>query len=176
MVLAALLPANSIAAADDASFDSDGFRTQRYRTPVTAPPSPATKIALSAALELRPDRDALFLDVMPAEGGVREKPGGGWRLSQRHETLPGARWYPETGRSPVDPVLWNALLASARTVGKPVIVFCRADCWMSWNAARRLALAGVRDVYWLAEGTDGWHAAGKPLVDARPVVVPEHSH
>jgi hypothetical protein len=41
-------------------------------------------------------------------------------------------------------VLWRALDAAVarfarRHPGRPVVVFCRADCWMSWNVARRLA-------------------------------------
>jgi rhodanese-related sulfurtransferase len=43
---------------------------------------------------------------------------------------------------------------------------------MSWNAARRLARRGIANVHWLAEGTDGWHAAGRALVVAVPVATP----
>jgi PQQ-dependent catabolism-associated CXXCW motif protein len=52
------------------------------------------------------------------------------------------------------------------------VVFCRADCWMSWNAARRLASQGIRHVRWLAEGIEGWHDSGARLVPATPV--PDH--
>ena len=49
-----------------------------------------------------------------------------------------------------------------------LLVFCRADCWMRWNAARRLRAMGYRNVWWLAEGTDGWRDLGQPLVRAVP--------
>lgn len=164
-------------AAEPTLFDAQGFRSARYRAPVKADPAPAQTIAITAALALDPARDALFIDVMPAEGGVRDPASGVWTLSQQHLTIPGALWFPETGRAPVDAHLWRALearIAAARAAAPdaPVILFCRTDCWMSWNAARRLALLGVGNVRWLAEGTDGWHAAGRPLVVAAPVAVP----
>lgn len=159
--------------AQSADFDSQGYRTARYRAPVQGEPRPARRIALPAALMLAPGRDALFLDVMPVESGVRDRKSGRWTLSQRHETIPGAEWHPEVGRAPVDGALWAAFTRVARRTGKPVVVFCRVDCWMSWNAARRLAESGVANVWWFAEGTDGWHAAGRPLVTGRPVTIPE---
>lgn len=162
---------------DPAPFDADGYRSARYRAPVEADPAPAQTITLAAALALDPSRDALFIDVMPVEGGVRDFASGEWALSQEHLTIPGALWLPETGRAPVDGDLWAALearIAAARAAAPdmPVVLFCRTDCWMSWNAARRLALRGIANVHWLAEGTDGWHAAGRTLTVAVPIPVP----
>lgn len=158
-------------------FDAQGYRTARYRAPVKADPAPAATIALAAALALDPGRDALFIDVTPVEVGVRDPATGVWALVSEHLTIPGALWLPDTGRAPIDADLWQALEArirAARTAapGTPVIVFCRADCWMSWNAARRLAAQGAANIHWLAEGTDGWHAAGRALVPATPIAVP----
>jgi PQQ-dependent catabolism-associated CXXCW motif protein len=163
--------------AEPSLFDAQGYRSARYRAPVKADPAPAQTITLAAALALDPSRDALFIDVMPVEGGVRDPVSGVWTLSQEHLTIPGALWLPETGRAPVDGDLWAALearivAARADALDRPVILFCRSDCWMSWNAARRLALRGIANVHWLAEGTDGWHAASRPLVVAVPIAVP----
>ncbi|MFN3991101.1 MAG: rhodanese [Erythrobacter sp.] len=154
-------------------FDSQGYRIARYRAPVEADPAPAARIALADALALEPGRDALFIDVMPAEGGVRDAATGAWRLAQPHSTIAGAEWHPEAGRMPADPALWQALESAARRAApeRPVILLCRIDCWMSWNAARRLAASGLTNVFWLAEGTDGWHGAGRALVTAVPVAV-----
>jgi PQQ-dependent catabolism-associated CXXCW motif protein len=157
-------------------FDPQGYRTARYRAPVTADPAPARRIALAAALALEPGRDALFIDVMPAEGGVRDAASGAWALARPHQTIPGAVWHPEAGRMPADPALWQALETAARVAApaRPVILLCRIDCWMSWNAARRLAAGGLGNVFWLAEGTDGWHGAGRDLAVAAPVAVPQY--
>lgn len=177
LIAAALLAgliASPVAAQDGSLFDSEGYRTARYRTPIAIDPRPAPHVALAATLELDPAKDALFIDVMPVEGGVRDPETGDWQLSVEHLTIPGAEWHPETGRAPVDAVLWQGLRSSIdrarmRRPNMPVIVFCRVDCWMSWNAAKRLVREGVPGVWWLAEGTDGWHDAGRDLIVADPV-------
>ncbi len=161
-------------------FDASGYRMARYRAPVDRMPAPALRIALADALKLRPGQDALFIDVLPAEGGKRDPLSGTWALAQTHETIPGALWHPETGRASPDVALWHGLhetVAQARekAPGLPVIVFCRTDCWMAWNAARRLARDGFGNVHWLAEGIEGWHEAGRTLVRAEPVVISRYS-
>ncbi len=165
--------ANEAVAAD---FDLAGYRAARYRAPVDRAPHPARRIALDKALRLHGDGRALFIDVLPVEGGYREPVSGTWQLSQRHATISGAQWHPETGRAAPDPVLWRALASAVTAARKdhprlPVVLFCRSDCWMGWNAARRLARGGVAHVYWLAEGIDGWNGAGRALLDAEPVTV-----
>lgn len=175
--LACIAGAPAASPADPALFDVQGFRSDRYRSPVRADPYPAQTIGLGAALVFAERGEALFIDVMPAEGGVRDPVSGVWALSREHLTIPGALWFPETGRAPVDAALWQGLearIAEARrgAPDQPVILFCRTDCWMSWNAARRLALRGIANVHWLAEGTDGWHAKGRTLVVAVPVATP----
>lgn len=152
------------AMAQDALFDADGYRASSYRAPVERDPAPAQRVALAAARGMRAGRDALFVDVLPL-------PAPGDRAS--HQTIKGALWLPETGRAGVHPAVWARVgLAVARFraghPGAPVILFCRADCWMSWNAARHLARDGVGGVYWLAEGIEGWREAGGDLVPARP--------
>ena len=50
----------------------------------------------------------------------------------------------------------------------PVVFFCEADCWMSWNAARRAVSWGYTAVIWYPHGTDGWAEAGLPLAETTP--------
>lgn len=158
-------------------FDALGYRRARYRAPVDRDPAPAQTVALDRALALRPARNALFIDVLPAEDARRDPATGAWRGLRAHDSIPGALWFPETGRAAPDPVLWAGLVSAvqhtrARHPGWPVVLFCRADCWMSWNAARRLALGGVQQVLWLAEGIDGWHDRGRALVPATAQAIP----
>jgi PQQ-dependent catabolism-associated CXXCW motif protein len=49
-----------------------------------------------------------------------------------------------------------------------VVVYCQADCWMSWNAAKRILAYGYSDVAWYPEGTDGWERAGLDLTESQP--------
>ncbi|WP_232280932.1 rhodanese-like domain-containing protein [Novosphingobium nitrogenifigens] len=157
-------------------FDRLGFRATRYRAVIDRAPTPAISMPLDRALRLHPGKDALFLDVLPAEGGHLDRTSGRWMLAESHDTIPGSLWFPETGRGVVDPLLWSALTARVEAVRHdhpdwPIVVFCRADCWMSWNASRRLARAGVANVFWFAEGIDGWHDAGRALVQVVPETV-----
>jgi PQQ-dependent catabolism-associated CXXCW motif protein len=54
-----------------------------------------------------------------------------------------------------------------------VVLYCQANCWMSWNAAKRALSLGYSNVAWYPEGTDGWSAAGLPLEDATPEPRPD---
>ena len=158
--------------AASAPFDAAGFRNGAYRAPVPAPPSGVPRIDAAATARLVDRGGAILIDVMPAEGG-RRMPDGSWRLARPHDSLPGAHWFPEAGRAPIDPAIERWFLAGVDRLARahprrPLIVYCLADCWMSWNAARRLARAGRRNLYWFAEGGDGWRDLGRPLVPARP--------
>ena len=35
-----------------------------------------------------------------------------------------------------------------------LVIYCQADCWMSWNAAKRALSYGYSNVAWYPEGTD----------------------
>ena len=81
-------------------------------------------------------------------------------------------WWPEIGRG----ALLETVTARLRqrldevTQGDParlVVFYCLADCWMSWNAARRAAAMGFH-AGWFPEGVDGWKAAGLPTQDVLP--------
>jgi len=175
---AAAFAALAVPAAAQEVFGDDGYRIARYRAPIDRDPRPAARLALPAARLLVPGRDALFIDVLPAMGGVRDAKTGQWRLGEDHLTIPGAVWHPEAGRGDPDPALWQALVAEVARARRnrprlPVILFCRTDCWMGWNAARRLAREGHDNVWWLAEGIEGWRRF-EELVVAEPVLVRGH--
>ncbi|WP_336958599.1 rhodanese-like domain-containing protein [Sphingobium aquiterrae] len=153
-------------------FDPDGYRIAHYRAPVIRPPDGVGRIAPNAAAMLRPDRDALFIDVTPAEGGHREADGR-WRLARARATIPGAHWFPEAGRGVPAPDIatWFAKGIARLSRGRRdrmIVTFCLADCWMSWNAAKRLRAMGYSRVWWMAEGSDGWADLGLALTPAIP--------
>lgn len=178
IVLALLLPIAAHAAAQPATlFDGAGYRIARYRAPVDRDPAPARRIAPQAVRALAARQAALLIDVLPAEGATRDPATGTWHLAEPHETIPGARWFPNVAAGVPDPWLWHGFAArilvwQRRHPGAPIIVFCRIDCWMSWNAARRLARSGVRHVRWFAEGIEGWREAGGALTPVVPEVIP----
>jgi PQQ-dependent catabolism-associated CXXCW motif protein len=56
---------------------------------------------------------------------------------------------------------------------RAMLFYCQANCWMSWNAAKRAISYGYSRVYWYPEGTDGWAAAGLPTETGEPVPLPD---
>lgn len=173
VVLAALLSIQGVYGQPaDALFGPDGYRIAHYRGPVPAPPAGVNRIAPEALAGLRPDIDVLLIDVLPAEGGHRDE-NGQWHLAVPRPSIPGAHWFPEVGRGVISPEMsrWFERGIAHLSKGKNnrmIVTFCLSDCWMSWNAARRLAASGYTNVWWLEEGTDGWREMGLPLVNIRP--------
>ena len=60
-------------------------------------------------------------------------------------------------------------------VARTLVIYCKAGCWMSWNAAKRAIAYGYSNVLWFPDGTDAWAAAGLPTEPSEPVAgwVPE---
>jgi PQQ-dependent catabolism-associated CXXCW motif protein len=93
-------------------------------------------------------------------------------LPQPHRSLPGALWWPDVGRGALAPVLerrFHDRLSAALGPDRQrlTVFFCRADCWMSWNAAKRAASWGFH-VAWFPGGIDAWTAAGLPMQIVQP--------
>jgi PQQ-dependent catabolism-associated CXXCW motif protein len=53
-----------------------------------------------------------------------------------------------------------------------IVVYCQANCWMSWNAAKRILTYGYTNVAWYPDGTDGWERANLPMVESQPELRP----
>lgn len=153
-----------------ALFGADGYRVSHYRGPVPAAPDGVGRITVEAVSALR--GRALLIDVVPAEGGLRDSLGG-WHLAVSHEGIAGEHWFPEAGRGVPGPGIaaWFEQGIARLSHGnrdRMIVTFCLSDCWMSWNAARRLRAMGYTNVWWLAEGLDGWREAGLPVTRTMP--------
>lgn len=172
-LLAWLTAAAAPAADGDARFDpATGYRIVDYRGIVPGPPPGVRRIDAAEVARLVDRGRATLIDVVPAEGGVRGADGS-WRLAREERGIPGAAWFPEAGRGRPDPAIarWFATSVARLHAAHPrrtLIVFCLADCWMSWNAAWRLSRAGHRGVRWFPEGADGWRDLGRPLLPMLP--------
>lgn len=167
------LAAASGAALASEPFDRDGYRTGQYRAPVTLPIEGIRAIRTADVAALMARHRAVLIDVYPAESGHFDASVMRWQNAQARDSLPGAHWYPDAGRSPIDPALASRFRQRVITLARrfpraSIVVFCRADCWMSWNAARRLHRWGMGRIVWYADGTDGWAEAGRPLAPATP--------
>lgn len=184
LCLALLAPLPGLAATYDEArakrpdlFDAEtGYRIGRQRAPTpTDIPAPAVLVDTETAAALI-EAGAVVLDVFGAAQSRFDELDGTWLVSKERLSLPGALWLPETGRGRLSPTMQAYLesnLASATegNLAKPIVVFCIADCWMSWNAAQRISDLGYSSVYWFRLGTDGWLDEGRDLVPATPVPV-----
>lgn len=45
-----------------------------------------------------------------------------------------------------------------------VVIFCKLDCWMSWNVVKWVVGLGYIGVLWFLLGVDGWMQVGGMLV------------
>ena len=172
---APLLPgAGAATAGEEAGWpEGGGYRTRDYRAPTPATVPGGRMISTEEARALLDRRDVVWVDMLPAPRRPEGLPPGNlWRPSPRLG-IPGSIWLPEAGRGELPPETeaWfrdTLVRATGGDLGRPVVFYCLADCWMSWNAAKRAAGWGHREVLWYRDGTDGWEAAGLPTEVLHP--------
>lgn len=158
-----------------AGVDPDiGYRVGHYSATVPGCAPGAPVIAYEDVKALAESGGAIMLDVSPIDGSDPDPFDGTWAVPDPHETIPGATWLPETGRGKPEPWLENFLKSNldrliAERPGVPVIVFCNADCWGSWNAAKRIAGWGYKNIRWYPRGIEDWRANALPLEIGDPV-------
>jgi PQQ-dependent catabolism-associated CXXCW motif protein len=150
-----------------------GYRLDDYRAPVPASVAGARAVTTTEAKKLWEAKDAIFVDVLPAPRrpeGLR--PEAVWKPLPRRD-IPGSLWLPDVGRGALNEALDayfrdNLARATRRDKAAAVVLYCLADCWMSWNATKRAVAYGYTRLYWYRDGTTGWEAAGLPLAEATP--------
>ncbi|WP_435609468.1 PQQ-dependent catabolism-associated CXXCW motif protein [Pseudomonas knackmussii] len=155
--------------ADGPLFSSDGYRVDRYRSPTPASAEHATTLDTAAlrALLAREPRTRL-VDVYR-----RTWLNGRFVANEEHRNLPGSLWLANTGDGQLSPP-WQAYFRDnlqRLTDGdahRPLVFYCRSDCWASWNAVRRAHALGYSNLYWYRDGIDAWEQAGLPLQEAQP--------
>ncbi|ORE96636.1 Hypothetical protein ATO13_07220 [Stappia sp. 22II-S9-Z10] len=149
-----------------------GFRSAPYRAPVPATLTGATVVTTETAATLY-ESGATFIDVLPVPPRPANLPAGTlWRTPPRSD-IPGSIWLPNTGYDRLTDAMdawYRARLddAAEGDTASPLVFYCLADCWMSWNAAKRAVGYGYSNVHWYPQGTDGWAAAGHPLEPRTP--------
>ena len=172
VVLASLLLAVP-ALAQQQSSEPDGYRTENYRAPVPATLSGARVLSTQEAEAIWRAKSGIFIDVLPRPPKPKNLPEGTvWRDKPRFN-IPGSMWLPDTGygalAAPTESYLRQGLAhASGGNRQAQLVIYCQADCWMSWNAAKRALSYGYPNVAWYPEGTDGWERADLPLDQSQP--------
>src|SRR6185312_3155701 len=146
---------------------------ENYRAAVPATLKGARVVTTEDAEAIWHAGSAVFIDVLPhAPKPPNLPPDTVWRDKPRFN-IPGSVWLPDTGYGalavPTEDYLRTGLSRATRSDRTKLSVFyCQANCWMSWNAAKRALSIGYTNVAWYREGTDGWSGAGLPLEEATP--------
>jgi PQQ-dependent catabolism-associated CXXCW motif protein len=153
--------------------EPDGYRLEDYRAPTPATLRGAAVLGTKEAERVWRSHDASFIDVLPRPPRPKNLPEGTlWRDKPR-SNIPDSIWLPDTGYGQLAPRMSDYFSDGLEKVtrgdrARLIVLYCLADCWMSWNAAKRALSLGYSNVAWYPEGTDGWLAAGLPLKDAMP--------
>ena len=167
-VLAVSLGAGSAQAADSTPPEPATYRISDYREPTPATLAGARVVTASEAHDIWLAKAAAFVDVLPQAPRPASLPASTiWRDKPRHD-IPGSIWLPDTGYGQLptfteDYFETGLEKASGGDKSKPIVIYCLASCWMSWNAAKRAMSYGYKQIIWFPDGTDGWQAAGFAL-------------
>ena len=175
VLMAVVLGAGGQTLAADAAFDaSTGFRISQLRSPTPQTVPGGTVVSLETLQKLVAERRALLIDVMPSDGAGADPVTGVWHVPKPRLDMAGSIWLPDVGKGALTPGLEayfhdNLTRLTAGDKARAIIIYCQADCWMSWNAVKRAAGYGFTALYWYPDGTDGMRDWDVPLVAATPV-------
>jgi PQQ-dependent catabolism-associated CXXCW motif protein len=150
-----------------------GYRMGNYRAPTPGWVPGGTVFDTDRVKAAVSTSDRKLIDVI-AMGVLPDPNGKGWLVSKPRETIPGSIWLPGVGTGSIEPDMERYFRQNLERLARgdkaaPLLFFCMADCWQSWNAAKRAAELGYTEVAWYPLGTDGWKEAGGALVNASPV-------
>jgi len=174
LVLAGLVASITSSVGDEPVFDPvTGYRIARYRSPTPESVPGGKRIVADDVSGLIGAQRALLVDVMPSEGGRADPKSGIWHLLKPHHNIAGSTWLADVGLGVLSPDQSRYFTANLARLtrgdkSRAIIFYCKADCWMAWNAVRRATDLGYQNIYWLSEGTDGWTDWGGNLVEAKP--------
>ena len=163
----------TVARAQEVVLEPEGYRTDEYRSPVPETLTGARVITTAQAETIWRAKNGAFIDVLPRPPKPSNLPAGTiWRDRPRYN-IPGSIWLPDTGYGKLAPVTEDYLRqgverASLGNRAMLLVIYCQANCWMSWNAAKRILSYGYSNVAWYPDGTDGWERANLPMVEAQP--------
>ncbi|WP_199258568.1 PQQ-dependent catabolism-associated CXXCW motif protein [Paracoccus binzhouensis] len=168
MLLAVAAPAQTLAQVPE----PEGFRGEPYRAETPATLAGARVIDAAEAMRLHA-QGVPFIDVLPRQARPEGLPEGTLWNAPPHLSIPGATWLYDTGYDRIAPAEAARLRDGlARLSGGDkaarLVIFCKRDCWMSWNAGKRAVALGYTGVLWFPDGVEGWQEQGGSLEPVTP--------
>ena len=170
MMLVTLGPMAIVSASEDD--EPAGYRMDDYDAMVPETLRGASVVDDADVVRLRA-AGATLIDVIPEVRPPASLPANQLWLPPPHQSIPGSIWLPDVGYGELSAktASWfrdQLKQATGGDVQHPLVFFCRDNCWMSWNAAKRALSWGYASVHWYPEGTDGWFSAGREFVAIEP--------
>jgi PQQ-dependent catabolism-associated CXXCW motif protein len=149
------------------------YRMDEYRAPVPATLKGAQVVSTEEAERLWREGGTIFIDVLPRPPKPDLPAGTVWR-EPPHFGIPGSVWLADVGYGGLTAEMESFYRDSlAELTGGDfslsLLIYCRADCWMSWNAAKRAVDWGYSNVIWYPGGVEDWEAAKLPLEKSTPL-------
>lgn len=149
------------------------YRYDDYRSPVPLTLQGAQVVDTETLARRLADHHTVVIDVLPQEPRPpRLAPTNVW-MPPPHEGIDGAIWLPNVGYGQLPPALLTYFTDSLRQVtggdwDRDLVFYCRVDCWMSWNSAKRALSLGYRHVLWYRDGIETWRDAGNKITILKP--------
>lgn len=153
----------SVAVAANAVIEEpQGYRMEDYDAPVPAQLTGATTVDAFDVKRLIQEQNAVVIDVIPAHRKPDFLPANQTWIPPEHMGVAGSIWLPDIGYGVLSNTATryfkdNLEKFTHSNKDHPVIFYCRLDCWMSWNAAKRALSFGYTNVHWFSYGIDGWN-------------------
>jgi PQQ-dependent catabolism-associated CXXCW motif protein len=160
------------AAAADKVEEPSTYRMNDYRAPVPETLQGARVASTKEAEALWHMGESIFIDVLARPPKPNLPAGTVWR-EPPHSDILGSVWLADVGFGGLTPEMedWYRDSLAELTGGdlsRSLVIYCRENCWMSWNAAKRAVVWGYTSVVWYPGGIEDWEAANLPLEEQTP--------
>jgi PQQ-dependent catabolism-associated CXXCW motif protein len=176
-VFYSIIPSVLISETAPGLFSAEGYRITEFRAPVPEIVPAAVTLTTEELRTLMESKPVILIDVLPTPVKPKDRPENLLWLPPARYNIPGSHWLPNVGFGGLSDALDRYYKENLKNLTKGnyaanLVIYCLADCWMSWNAAKRAATEyGYSNVYWYADGTSGWEAAKLPLEQSIPIPI-----
>ena len=150
-----------------------GYKLDNYRSATPATLKDAIVVDVNQAKELFDSKRAVFIDVLPAPKRPDALTEDEVWLPPERLNIPGSVWLADVGYGVLSRELEDYFKSNLNELvqsnSDPLLFYCKANCWMSWNAAKRAIEYGYSNVFWFPGGTDDWSLQGFDLNQSKPI-------
>ena len=141
------------------TLEPEGYRLDDYRAPTPETVAGGVVIDTEAAYKLLARRRCHLGRRPPGTAAPREFAAAGIMDAGAAPQYPGQPVAAGCGRGALSPELeaYFRVHLEAAVEGvrdRPIVFYCLADCWMSWNATKRRRELGYTQLYWYRDGVD----------------------